>query len=140
VSYTYDNRPKKAASKEEQAETLENLIGLLSDAITPAEAIVSALEKDTDTDFYDARKYAKEVLDCISTAEGVEVIADYIGNIREAKTQLGLLEAELKKVKQVAKKDKDSVALEAVEEALDELTGLKRELRDIGVEIEDAAT
>jgi len=138
MSYTYDHRPRKVANGEDKDDPLENLISLMGDAITSAEEVVSPLEKDTDTDLSDALKHAREVRDCFSTAESVEKLEDFIANIRDARKHVGLLEAALKKAKKSAKADDDSAAVESIEEAVDALKSLKRELSDIEGEIEDA--
>lgn len=137
-SYTYDNRPRNAAKDEDEEDPLEGLIGLMSDVITSAEEIVSPLERSTDTDLGDAAKLARAVRDDFSTAESVEKLEDFILNIREARKNVGLLEADLKKCKRDAKRGDDSAALEAIEEAADALKSLKRELSDIEGEIEEA--
>lgn len=140
MNYTYDHRPLIASQDDDQESPLQDLIGLLGDAIRPAEAIVTELEKDTDTDLSAALKHATEALENLRTAESVETLGDFTANVRDAAKAVQLLEPVLKKLKRDAKSDGDAAATEAIEEAIDSLRGLKRELADIEGEIEEVGS
>jgi DNA repair ATPase RecN len=137
MGYTYDNRPRKAATDKDQDDPLETLISLIGDALTAADEVISPLERDAETDLDDARKHARAVRDDFSTAESVEKLEDFFVNIREARKNVGLLEAALRKAKLDAKRNDDSAAVEAVEDAVDALRAVKRELSDIESEIKE---
>jgi DNA repair ATPase RecN len=137
MGYTYDNRPRTAAKDEDQDDPLESLISLIGDALTAADEVISPLERDAETDLDDARKHAQAVRDDFSTAESVEKLEDFFVNIREARKNVGLLEAALRKAKLDAKRNDDSAAVEAVEDAVDALKAVKRELSDIESEIKE---
>jgi predicted S18 family serine protease len=122
---------------EDDADKLTDLQGLIADALTAARATADELDKSTDSDALDAPlKLAKELCSDFSSAETCETVADYLANIRAAKTNVGKLEAALKLAKKSAKREDDAEALEALEDASDELKTVKRELHDIEGEID----
>lgn len=145
MNYTYDRRPGKTAAsdqddedeKEAKRQRLQDLIGLVDDAVQPANRLLDALDKRTDTDLSDARDRAQAVRDDVSIAEDVEKLEDFIANIQAARKGIGPLETALKDAKKEAKSEKDTDALEAIEDAFDELRELKRELKDIEDEMEE---
>jgi hypothetical protein len=137
MEYSYDRR-MHASDAEDDGEKLTDLQGLIADALNVARAAADELDKSTDSDALEGPlKLAKELCSDFTSAETCETIADYLANIRAAKTNVGKLEAALKLAKKNAKREGDDEALEAIENAGDELKTVKRELQDIEGEIDD---
>jgi hypothetical protein len=135
--YSYDHR--KASLDTNESETLEQLIGLVSDSLTHANAIVEELDKDTDSGaLEESLNHAKAIADSLSTAESVESIRDFTANIKDAKEGATHLDAALKQAKKDARAEKDNAALHAIQEAADSLRTLVKELRDLEGEIDEA--
>jgi hypothetical protein len=136
MEYSYDRRMSNASAEDD--DKLTELQGLIADALKPAQAAVDELDKSTDSDALDEPfKHAKELASDLSAAETCEKARDYMANIRAAKASVGKLEAALKLAKKHANREDDKEALEAIENASDELKEVKRELRDIEAEIDD---
>jgi hypothetical protein len=138
MAYSYDRRMHKASDAEDDAEKLNDWQGLIADALKAAQATADELDKSTDSDALEGPlKHAKELVNDLTSAETCETVRDYLANIRAAKTSLGKVEAALKLAKKAAKQEDDQEALEAIENAGDELKTAKREVHEIEGEIED---
>lgn len=138
MAYSYDRRMHRASDAEDDADKLSDLQALVDDALKSARATVDELDKSTDSDALEGPlKHAKELAGDLSSAETCETMHDYLANIRAAKANMGKLEAALKVAKKSAKRDDDKDALDAIENAGEDLKTVKRELHDIQGEIDD---
>lgn len=137
MEYSYDRRMHHA-SAEDDADKLSDWQGLIADALKPAQAAVDELDKSTDSDALDEPlKLGKELASDLSSAETCETARDFMANIQAAKASIGKLEAALKSAKKSAKREGDKEALEAIDNASEDLKTAKRELHDIEGETND---
>lgn len=140
MTYSYDRRmhASDAEDAEDDADKLSDWQGLIADVLNAAQATADELDKSVDSDALEQPlKHVKELTGDLRSAETCETMKDYVANIRAAKTNIGKLEDALKAAKKTAKQEDDKEAIEAIENAGDELKTVKRELRDIEDEISE---
>lgn len=80
------------------------------------------------------RQFSDELRDALNGATSCETQADFDANIKTAAETIPFLTEALKAVKKAARKEKDNVALECIEEALSELRALASEVSDLSEE------
>jgi archaellum component FlaC len=144
MTYDYRNRTasddddadEKAAKAEEQ---LEDLMSQCGEAASEAEQLQNALSVKTESDLGEAIELAALIYGDLNTAGGgIEKLSDLVACVKEVQVNIPKLEAALKEAKREAKRGKDGSALEAIDEALDYVRGVKRELNGIDDAIAEA--
>jgi len=123
-------------AKQTAEEMFEERLAELINTETGLNDLVGTIRKsDLLWDFGTIRQLSNDLLGDMSCATGCEKVEDFDANLGLIAKKLILLADALREAKKEARKEKDTVALDCISEAMGEIKGVRREVNALLPEV-----